>query len=82
MSAIASSPVSHVHFFDEIGYHPGKTERIMKIATACGGSTLSLSILLPLVEEHFVCAITGEHSSLKKLYFPYCKKAIIMHCIM
>ncbi|XP_075533418.1 MMS19 nucleotide excision repair protein [Dermacentor variabilis] len=42
----------------EKGYHPGKTERIMKIATACGGSTSSLSILLPLIEEHFVCAIT------------------------
>uniref|UniRef100_A0A131XHH9 MMS19 nucleotide excision repair protein n=1 Tax=Hyalomma excavatum TaxID=257692 RepID=A0A131XHH9_9ACAR len=41
----------------EKGYHPVKTERILKMATACAGSPVSLSILLPIIEEHFLSAI-------------------------
>ncbi|XP_077501947.1 MMS19 nucleotide excision repair protein isoform X2 [Amblyomma americanum] len=38
------------------GYCPGKSERILSMATACPGSGISMAIVLPCVVASFVCA--------------------------
>uniref|UniRef100_A0A023GGE5 MMS19 nucleotide excision repair protein n=1 Tax=Amblyomma triste TaxID=251400 RepID=A0A023GGE5_AMBTT len=43
------------------GYSPGKSERILSMATACSGSTLSLAVMLPCVVDSFIRATKDNH---------------------
>ncbi|CAN7999621.1 unnamed protein product [Ixodes pacificus] len=53
------------------GYHPTKTERVLRMSTACASNTVSLSFMLPSLTESFVSSFRDNRAPYQKLLAKY-----------